>query len=296
MKSDLIFKTKETFSRNKILIGSIFALFFIPNFSQAGGLMITPSRVELSEKTNTQEVKLINNGNETTTYRILFQNLRMKENGDYEEIKDTNDVKEKFADKFVKFSPKRVTLKPGETQTIRILASKPNEEAEFRSHLLFKEEVSEDFGNSIEQKGDKKNISIVLKPVFSISIPVILSNGKVESKVTMESLELKNEENGKSKFISVKLNRTGNGSAYGRLVVNFSPKDSKSKVELGNLSNISVYYPYDSRIVAIPLIVPKGVKLSNGDLEVKFYSKASDSESDSEKKENILAQKSISLN
>src|SRR4051812_14773746 len=128
-------------------VKKIFALSFLASLlvaskiASAGGLMVIPSRVDLNEKNTSQEVRLINKGNEVTTYRISFQHLRMNKNGSYEEI--TSAGKENFADDVVRFSPKQVTLKPGEVQTIRLMFKKPADlaDGEYRSHLLMKEEA-----------------------------------------------------------------------------------------------------------------------------------------------------------
>lgn len=278
MKLRLIYKN--------LLLSSV--LLFASS-ANAGGLMITPNRIELDDNSKTQEVRLVNSSKEANSYRISFQNLRMKEDGSYEEIKDEAEVKEKFANEFVKFSPKRVTLQPGESQTIRLLAKKPDQEGEYRSHLLFKEEIPAEFGNSVENNSkNSKELSVVLKPVFAISIPVIVRSGKVESKISFADFEIKNNEKQKTTSLAMKINREGNGSVNGKIVVNLLKKDS-SRVELGSISNISVYFPYPSRTVLLNLDIPKSTKLTAGsNLEVKFV--ARNDGNDSKENEKILAQ------
>ncbi|MFT6332099.1 MAG: P pilus assembly chaperone PapD, partial [Lentimonas sp.] len=84
--------------------------------SYASGLMVTPSRVELDEKNSTKEVKLINKSKETIIYRVSLQHLRMKSNGEYVEITPEEEASapEKFADSLLRFSPRKITLKPNE--------------------------------------------------------------------------------------------------------------------------------------------------------------------------------------
>jgi len=262
----------------------------------AGGLMVTPSRVEFKDGSKAEEVKLINRGNETTSYRISFQNLRMKKDGSYEEITSENKGEEKFADDLIKFSPKRVTLKPGETQTVRlVVGKKPAEKAEFRSHLLFKEEAPADFGNNVESKAsDNKKISVTLRPVFAISIPVIVRNGELKSEVVIDNLVVKTDPKTKAKQLSMQLNRTGQASVNGSVVVTLAQKVGGDKVEVGTLNNVSVYSPYPSRDVVVNLELPKNVKIDGGILEAKFY--APKEESVSEQRGKILAQKSLTVN
>jgi len=275
----------------KALVLAFISLFFVSSIAKAdGGLMVTPNRVDFKPDVNSQEVKLINRGNETTTYRISFQNLKMNPDGTYDEINETNKGDEKFADKFVKFSPKKVTLKPGETQTIRLMVNRPKDKAEYRSHLLFREEVPASFGNDIEKKakGDK-NISVTLRPVFGISIPVIISNSNSKSEVTIDDVALETDAKTKNKFVSMTLNRQGDSSVNGSVVVTLNNK------EIGSVSNVSVYNPYPSRTLKVNLELPKGEKLDKGALEVKFYA-AAQSESVEAKRGSVIAQKSITIN
>lgn len=268
---------------------AVFLYFFVTlNTASADGLMVTPTRVELNNDNRTQEIKLVNKSDKVTTYRISFQNLRMKSDGSYEEITESNIGAEKFADKYIKYSPKRISLNPGEVQTIRILADIPTEAGEYRSHLLFKEEESVDVGNNIENtKSKKSSISVSIKPVFAVSIPLIIKNGNLSGQLTIEDIKIISE-NGKS-FASIKLNRAGNESVYGGLTINNFAKEGDDKKEIGVLKNISVYYPYDSRTVVIPLTIndPKGI------IEVKFYSKFDGL--NEIKRGSLLAKKEISI-
>ncbi len=273
--------------KNLLILGFVLSSLTIAKFANAGGIMITPSRVDLSEKNTSQEVKLINKGNETTTYRITFQHLRMNKNGTYEEIKETAQGKEQFADDLVAFSPKQVTLKPGEVQTVRLMFKKSANlnDGEYRSHLLLREEASADFGKNVEQPkkdGGKKTISVVLKPLFGTSIPVVVTKGNVSGKAEIKEAAVKSR-----KAVNVRLARSGNASVFGDLIVTLTDKSGK-KSEIGTLNNIAVFYPYDEREVSIAL--NKDVKASDGTLEVNYYGKTKDYATDKNK---VLAKKTV---
>jgi P pilus assembly chaperone PapD len=269
-------------------LGFVLSSLTFANFANAGGLMVTPSRVNLDEKSTSQEVKLINKGDEVTTYRVSFQHLRMNKSGAYEEIKEGASGQEQFADDVVRFSPKQVTLKPGETQTVRLMFKKSKELAagEYRSHLLLKEEAPADFGKNVEQvaKKDSKKISVVLKPLFGASIPVVVTNGKIDSSVEIKEAKVK------GKNVSLTLARSGNASAYGDLVVTLTDKNTGKKQEVGGLNNVSVFYPYAERDVVIALNAPKEIKLADQLVEVSFYGKNKELATDKEK---LLAKKII---
>ena len=266
--------------------------------------MITPQRVELDNKNKSTEVKLINRNNDaTTTYRISFIHFKMTEDGRYETIKDgdVSNIEEKFADDLVIYSPRRVTLKPNETQTIRLMLKNPSNIAsgEYRSHLLFQEEAPADFGRSIEKrpKGDNK-LSITIKPLFAISIPVIAKVGELNGRVNIAKLEIQkpNKQNGDKESLLIGLARSGNSGAYTNIVATFTPKGSETKQEIGKMNGVAVFYPYPSRNVIIPIDVSKNLKLSNGTIEAKVYARGSDNESATNNAKNkLLSQKQITI-
>ncbi len=264
----------------------------------AGGLMVTPSRLEFKDKITSQEVKLINKSDETVTYRISLQHLRMNENGEYKEIaaEDTN-VKEKFADDLLRFSPRKITLKPNEVQTIRIALKKSDtiENGEYRSHILFREEPSADFkqANNVEgaAKKDDKKISVVLKPLFGISIPVIVSKGDVKAISSIENLAVKTDPKDKSKkSLSVDLKRSGDASLFGNILVSFKQNKTGKEYDVGSLNAVSVFFPYEKRNASVNLELPKDVNLSDGVLNVKYVTRAEDSNA-----KKILSQASLAI-
>jgi hypothetical protein len=272
-----------------LTLGLVLSLMAFSRFAYAGGLMVVPSRVSIDEKNPSQEVKLINKGTEVTTYRVSFQHLRMNKNGAYEEIKEgSKDGQEQFADDLVQFSPKQVTLKPDETQTVRLMFKKPKDlaDGEYRSHLLLKEEASADFGKNVDEvtKKNSKKISVTLKPLFGASIPVVVTNGSVVSSVEIKDAKIKD------KKASFTLDRSGNASVYGDLLVTAVDKNTGKKQELGALNNVSVFYPYPNRNVVIDLNLPKEIKLANQMIEINYYGKNKELVTDKEK---ILARKII---
>lgn len=273
--------------KKHFLIAALLSLAMSQSAIAAGGLMVTPNRVVLNEKNASQEVKLINRGTESVTYRISFQHLRMNKDGSYTEIKDTAGAKEKFADEIIPFSPRQTTLKAGETQTVRLVFKKPSgiADGEYRSHLLMQEEAPADLGKNVETaKTDKKDkrISVILKPLFGASIPVIATVGKVDAKAEIKNVKISGNK------LKLTLARSGNASVYGDLIVTTTDKQSGKQTEIGALNSVSVFFPYDERLVTITL--DKAAKTSAEAVDVKFYGKKEDGQTD---KNNILAASSV---
>ncbi|MEW6046952.1 MAG: hypothetical protein AB1609_10780, partial [Bacillota bacterium] len=125
-----------------VALGFVAASILLPVSIRAAehgaGLRVVPTRVVFEGNKRTGAVNVINTGTETATYRIMFVQRRMREDGSFEPI-DTPAPGERFAHQLVYFAPKMVVLPPGSRQTVRLQLRTPAglEPGEYRSHLLF---------------------------------------------------------------------------------------------------------------------------------------------------------------
>ncbi|MDQ3269909.1 MAG: hypothetical protein M3Q11_06955 [Pseudomonadota bacterium] len=104
-------------------------------------LMVHPTRVVLENDQRSAQLEIINNSDKPAVYRISLVNRRMDEVGGFSPIESALPG-EQFVDEMVRYSPRRVSLAPGASQIIRVMARKPADLAagEYRSHLLFAEQ------------------------------------------------------------------------------------------------------------------------------------------------------------
>ena len=236
----------------------------------AGQLMVAPTRVIFEARDRTAKVSLVNNGTETATYRLEFTRKRMTKDGNFVDV-DKPIEGELFCDEMIRFSPRQVTLPPGQSQTIRLILRKPANLAtgEYRSHLLFKS-IPTSQSSSIESLDDKKDdkLRIELTPVLGISIPVIVRHGKTEATVSIDNIIMGKTPNNQP-AIQFSLKRVGNQSIYGDLSVSFEKTDGET-ITLSKANGISVYSPNAERSVALPLYTPKGIQLKGGKLIVTY--------------------------
>ena len=237
------------------------------------GLLITPTRVMIEGRNRSGAVSVANNGNVEGTYAISIVNRRMKEDGTIVQVDEPIEG-EKFADQMLRISPRRITLKPGEHQNIRILARKPAEleDGEYRSHMNFKivsDEISEREKKN-EQQEDSLTINI--KANFGVTIPVIIRHGETSASSQINNVKLvSNEDNSKS--VKFDINRLGNRSIYGNILVLYKNKEGKEYI-LKSLGGLAVYTPNEKRAFNIKLDVPDGVSINSGTLEVQYKEKA----------------------
>ena len=236
---------------------------------QSGGLQVVPTRIVFEGRKRSAEVNLQNNGTKRETYRLSFKNMRMLESGDYEDVKEPRQD-EKFADSLIRFSPRQVTLDPGEGQTIRLLVRKKKNlpKGEYRSHLFFRSLPPKNFGESLEDPsgGEKDEISIQLIPVYGVTIPVIVRHGKGSGSVRLTDLGLDQGGDDKKAIFSMQLNRIGNFSVFGDIEVTHLPAQGDEKV-VGNIHGIAVFTPNQSRNLRV-FLEPQ--KLEKGKLHIVY--------------------------
>jgi len=246
----------------------------------AGQLMVSPTRIVFEGGERTKQVNLINNGSETGRFRISFVRRKMTADGKIEEVAENEPGM--YSDEFIRFSPRQVTLQPGQSQTVRLMLRKKRGivDGEYRSHMLFQSLPDPAASDINELAGDRSDaLSVQLIPVIGITIPVIVRQGELNASVTLSDFEIKQVNTVRaSAVLSLKLNREGTSSAYGDFRVYFTPKDG-APVTVGQVNGIAIYTPLTSRTVDIRLQTPSGFSLSNGDLHISYLKPGEDENS-----------------
>lgn len=251
-----------------------------------GNLMITPRRVIFDGENKTQELNLANTGSDTARYLISLIEIRMKEDGTFENITEP-DSGQYFASRYIRFFPRSVTLAPGEAQAVKVQVIKSAQlvSGEYRSHIYFRAVPAENpLGDSREQTSS--GISVRLTPVFGISIPVIIRVGESLVNVSLSDLSLETS-NDSLKTVHMVFNRSGNTSVYGDVRIDYIPEQGK-KTQVCEIKGVAVYTPTGSRELRINLPDTKGIDLHKGKLHVTYNSQ-------SEKKSLVLAEADLAL-
>jgi hypothetical protein len=240
----------------------------LQNYAQ-GDLLITPRRIVFEGNKQTQEINLANTGQDTAVYAITFVQYRMKEDGSFEQIEEP-DPGQLFADKYLRYFPRTVTLPPNESQVVRMqLRRMPDmQPGEYRSHLYFRAVPVERPLGEEDILEDTTAIGIRLTPIFGITIPAIIRVGEISSTVSLSDLKLEMQ-NDTIPVLNIVFNREGETSVYGDLTVEYEPP-SGGKAEVGIVRGIAVYTPNASRRFQMRLNKPEGVDFSGGKLIVKY--------------------------
>lgn len=240
-------------------------------FSRAqGDLLITPRRVVFEGNKQKEEINLVNIGKDTATYSISFLQYNMTEEGTFVTI-EKPDAGQMFADPFLRIFPRTITLAPGEPQSVVLQCRRKSDMAagEYRSHLYFRAEKSK-APLGLEKPGDSTMLSVQLIPVFGLSIPIIIRSGEVKVSSNLSDLKLETQQD-TIHNLKLTINRTGNISLYGDIIVQFIPASGKS-YEIGKVRGLGVYTNISKRNVTVRLNNTSGNAFKNGKLKVQFVS------------------------
>ncbi|MDQ2736173.1 MAG: molecular chaperone [Pseudomonadota bacterium] len=236
-------------------------------------LMLFPTRIVFEKNQRAAQVELINQGKTPETYRLSLVNRRMSETGEFTPA-DPPLPGEQFADSMVRFSPRQVTIAPGGSQTVRMLLRKPADLAsgEYRSHLQI-DRVPDPVGSgSIEAAADASRIGVTLTALVGASIPVIVRQGDTHATLALTQLAVV-PAGAEPVSLAFEIDRSGDRSVYGDLVVTFTPKGG-APIEVAKAGGVAVYVPNASRKARMPLRLPDGRPLSGGNVQVIFRERA----------------------
>ena len=269
-------KSVSDSSNPLVLLCSVVVFFSVLSSTMVkaqGNLLITPRRVVFEGQKRSQDLNLANTGVDTAKYNVSVMQYRMREDGSFEEI-TVPDEGQNFADKFLRFFPRTVTLAPNEAQVVKMQLIKATElkPGEYRSHIYFRAVPKETALGADTVKTDSTAIGVRLVPIFGITIPVIIRLGESTTKISLSDskLELLNDT---TKRLQVVFSRTGNMSVYGDLFVEHIAPSSKA-TPVGVVRGIAVYTPNASRKFQMDLDNKAKVDYHSGSLKVTFSSQS----------------------
>ena len=251
-----------------------------PRICQAQGVSVAPLRVLFDGRTRSATVFLSNRTANTETYRISLENRRMLASGKIVRAEEAQ-AGEYFADELIRFSPRRVTIEPFGSQTIRLMVRRPRgdipEDVEFRTHMSIRSIPPTPRLEDLDSKEAliaEGKMSVAAVASVETVIPIILRLGDPQATVAIENpaLDLYPEDR-KYPLLSVDLLRSGDRSIYGQLDVLHITPDGHREV-LYFAKGLAVYSPTPRRHNSIQL---KGVspdRLNAGTLLISYTESA----------------------
>lgn len=224
--------------------GLALALLLPAPAATAGDLLVAPTRLEL-DGFRGSEVVLNNIGSETATYRISLELRRMTPDGRLEDVAQPNAAEQAALD-LISYAPRRVTLEPNQPQSIRVGVRPPADlpEGEYRVHMLFR--AIPDAKAATAPAAPPEGVSVQLTPIYGVTIPVIVRNGKLSAEAGIANARIVEE--GGRQAVSFDLTRSGSRSLYGEVRV-LKPGVSDPVVFA---RGIAIYHELGRRSVTLP--------------------------------------------
>jgi P pilus assembly chaperone PapD len=267
--------------------GLVLLTVFPGEIMAQGNLLIMPRRVVFEGSKKSADLTLANTGTDTAKYVVSIVQMRMKADGSFEQI-TAPDSGQLFADKYVRFFPRTVSLAPSESQTIKMQLNKADKlpAGEYRSHIYFRSVPKQTALGEEANPKDTTLVSIKMVPVFGITIPVIIRVGETSAKVTLSDVGLEMV-NDTLPRINMKFTRTGNISVYGDITVDYISQQGKV-IHVANVKGVAIYTPNTYRGFQCNLERSSGVDYHKGKLQITYISQ-------SELKPSKLAEAEIQL-
>ncbi|HEY3950155.1 hypothetical protein [Phenylobacterium sp.] len=234
-------------------------------------LNISPKRVTFDRNHRSASVFIFNQGSGPGSFDISLIDRVMLPDGqilpvaDAEKSPQTQAVAErvKSAQAILQVSPRRVTLAPGQGQTVRLrIVGQPSDPAvsEVRSHLTIAALPPRDSGTTAEAAAagpsQPGQLSFQINALLGLSIPAIVRFGDIDIRAGLEnprvSLEKLNGPNGAvTPVLSVDLVRQGANSLFGNLDIRVAGQPKEQPIGIAH--GVGVYTEIDRRVLRVPL-------------------------------------------
>jgi len=233
----IIFNHKRTFISSLILILLTFT------FNATAQIEFSQYRISLNEQQRNYSLLVINSGKIDSRCTLGYSYQQVQPDGDTKPVTSSEQVFNS-ADKLVRYSPSRVTILAGGSQTVRLTMRRRKDQVagEYVSYL--KVSCREIITAKVEE-GLQQNI-VTTRVIYNI--PIIARIGQLRATARLSDAKLSYKE------LTVQLNRQGERSLYGTVTVT----DSNNKV-IGTQNGVSVFLPIERQQVKVKLSkTPKG--------------------------------------
>lgn len=208
----------------KAIFAAIVCLPLVSNNSHALGLSTFLIYMDFNKRTNNF---LTFNKDQYTQHCTLFLRHYRTELGGKKTLIDEDTVPENSASSWLRFSPKRFSLKPGKTQNVKFrMRRKANTSPnEYISYLAV------DCEFDIDEITANSNRAVTLTPRLRHNVPIIVRTGKLDAAIRFDDIQLKKDS------LSVLVHRSGDRSTHGKLQL----IDKRNDKILGTQSPLSIY-------------------------------------------------------
>jgi len=272
---------------------SMILITLLPSCYVQANLLIAPTKIAFEDRQRSTEIILINNGDETRSYRMGWREMSASTDSGYQ-ILNAQQIKEfPIASSMIRFSPKQVTLKPGDRQIIKMALRRPKglQDGEYRSHLLLTALPPKQAKNSEKTRAP----TIALQALISYSLPVVVRQGAMQQpELSIGAIDLTYRELKKDSYVEkqetlskirVEMNRTGLFSANGNLIAYWQAKGDKEEKIVAQGHDLTIYAELNKKYLSLTW---RNAPMINGQLRLAYEGRKKLSDT-------ILAEKTIEV-
>lgn len=211
-------------------------------------LFVYPTIIMFEGTERSATITLTNRGDAIGTFETSWSNLAMTPEGGLVKTEDPP----WSVQSYVRYSPRRVTLEPSESQVIKIALRREQDvaEGEYYSHFKILTLNSEDLvtGTKETVEAPKESSAVRIRARSAVAIPIIWRNSRTTPSATIESVGIDADNH----QINVDVRREGKLSVRGFLHVVGTAPDGK-RTPLAEVVPLVIYPTLDHRMTAIKL-------------------------------------------
>jgi P pilus assembly chaperone PapD len=222
-------------------------LSLVPALAQAGAvLFIHPTLVVFEGNERSASITLSNRGDQTGTFEMSWTDMTMTPTGGL--VKNEGPAPWSLQS-YVRYSPRRVTLAPAESQVVRIAVRRGMDvpEGEYYSHFRVLTLNSEDPSAAEADTSEEVAAAVVIEARSAVAIPIVWRNSRASSSASIEGVRINQDTN----QLSIDVLRHGPLSVRGYLHV-FETADG-ARSPLAEPVPLVIYPNLDARTMAIEL-------------------------------------------
>jgi hypothetical protein len=243
----------------------------VPTFSPANGanLNISPKRVTLDRNHRTGTIYVFNQGTGAATFDISLVDRAMMPDGQIVPVADAqgNPETKAVADRvqsaqaILQISPRRITLNPGQGQTIRLrISGAPDDAAavEMRSHLTISSLPPREAGTTAEAaaaNAPSNELRFQINALLGLSVPAIVRLTDPDVRAGIENARITIERAAAAgpptPVLSFDLVRVGANSLFGNVEVRVQGQPREPAIGLAR--GVGVYTEINRRSMQIAL-------------------------------------------
>jgi len=220
----------------------------VPTLAQSGAvLFIHPTLVMFEGNTRSATITLSNRGDQTGTFEMSWTNMAMTPSGGL--VKHEGPAPWSI-ESYVRYSPRRVTLAPLESQVVRIAVRRGLDvpEGEYFSHFRVLTLNSEDPFAAEANADEPTGAAVTIEARSAVAIPIIWRNSRESASASIEAVRIDQDTN----QLSVDVERHGPLSVRGFLHV-FETAADGARSPLAEPVPLVIYPNLDARTMAIEL-------------------------------------------